>query len=95
MTGEGKISEAVGSEAAVGWFTTVLIAACERSAVKEKDLAVSCPIAKAPIIPPITAAQRSTRCRWTVGAFKLIMFMVHCVSGDTDGILVCPVMRHV
>jgi hypothetical protein len=90
MTGEGTISEVAGVEAAAGWFTTALIVACERSVVREKDLAVSGPVAKAPVIPPITAAQRSTRCRWTLGAFKLSVFMAHSISGGTDWTLVRP-----
>ena len=84
MTGEGTISKVVGAEAGDGWFTTALIAACGRSAVKEKDLAVSSPVVKATVIPPITAAQRSTRCRRAVGAFKLSVFMAHSISGDAD-----------
>jgi hypothetical protein len=84
ITGEGTISEVVGAEAVADWFTTALIAACGRSAVKEKDLAVSSPVAKAPVIPQTTAAQRSTRYRWSVGAFELTMFMVRSISGDAD-----------
>ena len=68
ITGEGTIGEVAGA-AAADWFTTVLIAACGRSAVREKDFPVSSPVAKAAVIPPITAAQRSMRCRSTVGAF--------------------------
>jgi hypothetical protein len=73
MTGEGTISKVVGAEAAAGWFTTALTAARGRSAVKEKDLAVTSPVAKAIVIPTITAIQRSMRCPWTAGACNLIM----------------------
>jgi hypothetical protein len=73
MTGEGTISKVVGAEAAAGWFTTALTAVCGRSAVKEKDLAVTSPVVKAIVIPPITAIQRSMRCPRTAGAYNLIM----------------------
>lgn len=84
MTGEGTISEVVGAEAAAGWFTSALIATCGRSAVEEKDFAVNNPVATAADTPPMTEAQHSTRRWWSVGALKLIMFMVRSVSGDAD-----------
>ena len=59
MTGEGTISDIVGSEAETDLFGLALMVAFECVAMGENKPAINSPIATTVVTPPVIAAQRN------------------------------------